>query len=141
MSNLHKKYLSLKIENSDCFYLFESGIFYLFIDADAMFMSNALNLKLTNLSPHVVKCGFPITHLDKYMNILRSKNINNVKFVSPSSFLAYSQKDYFTNNKAKDLIKKISTISTDDLSVSQTYELLNELIIEAKDVVRQIDEV
>ena len=75
------------------------------------------------------------------MNILRSKNINNVKFVSPSSFLAYSQKDYFTNNKAKDLIKKISTINTDDLSVSQTYEILNELIIEAKDVVRQIDEV
>ena len=36
MSTLYKKYLSLKIEDGDYFYLFENGIFYIFIGDDAI---------------------------------------------------------------------------------------------------------
>ena len=91
MSSLYKRYLSFKIENSDNFYLFESGIFYLFIDNDAKFMSNILNLKLTNLNSQIVKCGFPTSHLDKYLKILKDMNYSNIQIVSSNSFLAYSQ--------------------------------------------------
>ena len=65
MSNLYKKYLSLKIENSENFYLFESGIFYIFLAEDAKVMSPVLNLKLTNLNSIIVKCGFPTSQLSK----------------------------------------------------------------------------
>lgn len=91
LSSLYKRYLSLKIENSNNFYLFESGIFYLFIDNDAKFMSNILNLKLTNLNSQIVKCGFPTSHLDKYLKILKDMNYSNIQIVSSNSFLAYSQ--------------------------------------------------
>ena len=139
LSSLYKRYLSLKIENSDNFYLFESGIFYLFIDNDAKFMSNILNLKLTNLNSQIVKCGFPTSHLDKYLKILKDMNYSNIQIVSSNSFLAYSQKDYFTNIKAKNLIKKIANVRSDNLSISQAFDFIEEIPSEAKLIVHEID--
>ena len=37
-------------------------------------MSSILNLKLTNLSPELVKCGFPVSSLNKYTNIFNNLN-------------------------------------------------------------------
>lgn len=67
-SKLYKKYLSLKIEDSSYFYLFKSGIFYIFISDDAKIISPLLNLKLTNLNSVIMKCGFPINSAEKYLN-------------------------------------------------------------------------
>ena len=72
MSKLYKKYVLLKVQNSNNIYVFESGIFYLFIDEDAKLMSNILGLKLTNLNSFIVKCGFPVRSADKYFNLLKS---------------------------------------------------------------------
>lgn len=58
MSKLYEKYKNLKSENATKLYLFKSGIFYIFLDEDAIKMSNLLNLKLTNLNETIVKCGF-----------------------------------------------------------------------------------
>ena len=45
MSKLYKKYKLLKENNSDKLYLFECGIFYIFIHTDAIIMSQFLILK------------------------------------------------------------------------------------------------
>lgn len=138
MSNLYKKYLSLKIEDSNTFYLFESGIFYIFISEDAKFMSKILDLKLRNLNSYVVKCGFPTTHLNKYLSKISALNYN-VKIVSSDSFLAYSQKDYFSNKNSREFLKKVSNIDTNSLSISEAFELLEELASEATDIINEIE--
>lgn len=70
MSKLYEKYKVLKSEDTSKFYLFKSGIFYIFLDEDAIKMSEILNLKLTNLNQSIVKCGFPVKNLDKYLQLL-----------------------------------------------------------------------
>ena len=138
MSKLYKKYLSLKIEDSNSFYLFENGIFYIFISDDAKIMSQILNLKLTNLNSYVLKCGFPSSQLHKYLDIL-NKSKHNVKIVNSNSFLAYSQKDYFTNTKVKNLLKRLATTKPNEFSISQIYEFLNSISNEAQELITEIE--
>ena len=138
MSNLYKKYLSLKIEDSDYFYLFENGIFFIFISDDAKFMAEKLNLKLTNLNSSIVKCGFPSSHLNKYLYIFNKENYK-VKIVNSNSMLAYSQKDYITNNKVKELLKKLSDTNSNNLSISQTYDFIDTLSCEAQNIIAEIE--
>ena len=35
-------------------------------------MASLLNLKLTNFNENVLKCGFPVNNLDKYLNLIKS---------------------------------------------------------------------
>ena len=75
MSKIYQKYLSLKNSKnytSHTMYLFKSGIFFIFIDEDAKIMSQILGLKLGKLNEEIVKCGFPIHSLEKYMQLLSS---------------------------------------------------------------------
>lgn len=71
MSKLYKRYLQLKQVDDSKIYLFKSGIFYIFLQDDAIKMSNLLKLKLTNLNETVVKCGFPVKNLNKYLDLIR----------------------------------------------------------------------
>ncbi len=61
MSKLYPKYLELKKNDKDTIYLFKSGIFFLALEEDATTLAKELNLKVTNLSPNVTKCGFPVS--------------------------------------------------------------------------------
>ncbi len=72
MSKLFDKYTELKRNNPSKYYLFKGGIFYIFIDQDAIHMSPILNLKLTHLNEKILKCGFPINNIDKYSSIFKS---------------------------------------------------------------------
>ena len=67
MSKLFNNYILLKSQDCNKFYLFKSGIFYIFLDADARSMSQQFGFKLSNLNNSVVKCGFPTNSLDKYI--------------------------------------------------------------------------
>ena len=64
MSKLFNNYILLKSQDCNKFYLFKSGIFYIFLDADARSMSQQFGFKLSNLNNSVVKCGFPTNSLD-----------------------------------------------------------------------------
>lgn len=57
-SKLYQKYLSLKIEDSNYLYLFNSKEYYFFIANDALEVAYSLNLDLTNLNSIIMKCGF-----------------------------------------------------------------------------------
>ena len=76
MANLYDKYLELKKGDSTKFYLFKSGIFFVFLDDDAKYIANELGLKLTDFRAPVVKCGFPVKELNKYTKFLKLLNIN-----------------------------------------------------------------
>lgn len=75
MSKLLDMYTSLKKEDSETLYLFKVGLFYNFLNNDAVTVSNLTNLKITNLSPTILKCGFPLNSLDKYINLFNSLNL------------------------------------------------------------------
>ena len=85
MSKLYKKYVLLKINNPQKIYLFECGIFYIFIDEDAKLMSKILNLKLTLLNSVIFKCGFPVNSINKYLQILKNSNYN-IEIVPSDNF-------------------------------------------------------
>ena len=71
MSKLLRQYEELKKKDSNKIYIFQVGIFYNILNEDARIVSNAIGLKLTDLSPEIVKCGFPIAKLEKYTNLLK----------------------------------------------------------------------
>ena len=55
MSKLLKKYNELKSKNNNKIYLFKVGIFYNIFNKDADIVSNALGLKITQLSDSLYK--------------------------------------------------------------------------------------
>lgn len=131
MSKLYEVYKKLKNDDSDTVYLFRSGIFYIALDTDAIFLSNKINLKLTNLNPSVVKCGFPSASLDKYVSLFKSNNIN-FKIVERNT--VFSAEEYNGNKKTSDIINLIKDVNVDFLSVGDAYKFIENLKNLVKDL-------
>lgn len=72
MSKLYIEYLKRKKEDCNKYYLFKSGIFYIFLSDDAKNINKITPLNITNLTKDIVKCGFPNNSLDKYLNIFNN---------------------------------------------------------------------
>lgn len=136
MSELHKKYLSLKMLDSSKYYLFKNGFFYIFLDTDAEKMSNVLDLKLGNLNSKVVKCGFPEPSLSKYLNILKSKNFDIVVVPTSTIEKPIAAKNYSNLLELTSFASKISKIDVDSLSISNAFNLLSDLKEEATDLLK-----
>ena len=97
------------------------------MDNDAKFMSNILQLKLTNFTPELVKCGFPINSLNKYMNIFKTLNYD-VEIVNNST----NNKSSFSNQiEVEKFIKEIANVNTNLLSVSEAYSFINKIKAQA----------
>ncbi len=134
MSKLYKKYVLLKINNPKKIYLFECGIFYIFIHEDAELMANILNLKLTSLNSAIAKCGFPIKSANKYLNTLKNLNYD-IDIVpadnhsSPTNVNSYIKAQNFHN-----IIKNFLKVNINSLSISQAFDLLNNLQNELKQI-------
>ena len=69
MGKLYIEYLKRKKEDCNKYYLFKSGLFYIFIDEDAKEISKITSLNITSLNNDIVKCGFPSNSLNKYLRI------------------------------------------------------------------------
>lgn len=122
MSKLYNQYVILKMKNPNKFFLFKNGIFFIFIDEDAKTLSKILKLKLGHLNTEILKCGFPVQSLDKYMNVLNSLNYDVEIIDNTSSIQSY--KNYTDNTKLKELLVEIMNIDIDKLSISQAYDML-----------------
>lgn len=133
MSKLYQKYVALKVQNSKVLYLFKSGIFYIFIDEDAKLMAPRLNLKLTNLNSMIVKCGFPESQLDKYINLIKNNNFN-FKIIDLSDNTIYLPTEYLLNPKINILLEKISSVNAYDLSISSAYDFIDTISKESKEI-------
>ena len=127
MSKLYKKYVLLKIKNSSKIYLFECGIFYVFIDADAKLMSSLLNLKLTPLNSAIMKCGFPVKYASKYFNILKTLNYNIEIVPADEKCSPADVTSYIASQSCNAIIQDFLKVSIDSLSIGQAFDLLYEL--------------
>lgn len=129
MSKIYKKYQELKSKSgydSNTFYLFKSGLFFIFIDNDAKVMSNCLNLKLSNLNETIVKCGFPATSLQKYLNLLKGTPYK-IEIVSLENNSILTSNNYISNEDLKVIIHEILQTNIDNLSISEAYEFLSDI--------------
>lgn len=133
MSKIYDKFLELKSANKNKIYIFDAGIFLIFIDEDAKKMSQILNLKLTNLNDKIVKCGFPKSHVDKYVSLLETHNIDfQIIHDLNNSSNVYSRKiidPIFTSIINKNL---------DNMSVSEVYNFVEDIQHKIKLITKDI---
>ena len=127
MSKLLTTYTNLKKQDNETFYLFKIGLFYNFINEDASIMSNLLHLKITNLSPAIIKCGFPNNSFDKYIKVLLSLPYKIKIIDSLENNTLFELKNFETNKKIKEFIFKISEIDVNNISITEAYSLLEDL--------------
>ena len=119
-----KKYLDLKKEDASSIYIFRIGIFYNILNEDAKILNEKLGLKLTSLSPEIIKCGFPISSLEKY-----TKKMDNLQIkykVIDDLPKNTNITDYSKNIEVKKILK---TISEADLNNMKPVEALNFLML------------
>lgn len=114
MSRLYNKYLELKKEDSNIYYLFRNGNFYIFLCEDAKRISDITMLKCSNFAKDVIKCGFSYKSLDKYLNLFKNLNIN-VKVIEND-----------IDNKEV-IINRIKNIDIDNTSPIKALNILCEL--------------
>lgn len=115
MSNLLKQYQELKKKDSNKIYIFQVGIFYNLLNEDAQLVSNKIGLKLTNLSPKIVKCGFPIAKLEKYTHLFESLDL---KYELVTNQAPLNQGSY------NSIIKNIQNIDLDNTTCKEAFDIL-----------------
>ena len=143
MSKLFKNYISLKSQDCNKFYLFKSGIFYIFLDDDARAMSQQFGFKLGNLNDSVVKCGFPTNSLDKYIEKFKIAGCpvhivcdNDLKTTSNSVDL-----NFFVNNQLfEKTLNNFLDLNIDMLSISQAFDTLFNLQHDFKQVMQEVSD-
>ncbi len=116
MSKLLKQYEELKKKDPEKIYIFKVGIFYNILNEDARLVSKEIGLKLTDLSPEIIKCGFPVATLEKYTNLLAE---HNIKFEIVSS-----QTPSYQNASYEQIVKKILNIDLDNTTCKEAFDIL-----------------
>ena len=139
MSKLFEIYKNLKQNDNETLNLFKSGIFYIFLDNDAKIINKTFGLKLTNLNDKIVKCGFPSNSLQKYIGLLGSTNYK-IKIIDNSSNTSFKLKDFTMNNNNIDLLKTISNVNEENLSVKDAYEFITNIKHSAIEVLKGVNE-
>lgn len=116
MSKLIKQYDELKRKNPNKIYIFEVGIFYNIFNEDAKIVSNAIGLKLTDLGPNIIKCGFPIAKLDKYTTLLKNKNLQFEVITKASP-----QNQIVSNEQ---IVKKLLNIDLNNTTCKEAFDFI-----------------
>ena len=138
MSKLYDRYKNLKSKNSSHLYLFKSGIFYIFLDEDAKLMSNLLGLKLTNLNENVIKCGFPIQNIDKYLKIIKNSNYT-VEILNSSSSTPLTDESFTLTNDIQKFLIELSNINSETLSIKEAFSIIENISNTAKGFIGRIE--
>ena len=113
MSKLYMKYLEKKNIDKNKYYLFECGMFYIFIDDDAYKISKYVPFKITKLNENIVKCGFHKNSIDKYMGIFENLELD-VEIINNNDRDVINDK----------IIKMIKDIDIDNISPLKAIEIL-----------------
>lgn len=121
MSKLLSKYEVLKKEYPNTILLFRVGIFYNVLNEDAKIINEKLGLKITDLGPHIFKCGFPISQIDKYVVLL---NKMDLKYKIIDDLPTQNVNDYLKNIEIKKIITKIENLDMNNTTFQQAFNLL-----------------
>ncbi len=89
-------------------------MFYIFIDDDAKRIIKYVPLKITNLNKEVVKCGFPVRSIDKYMEIFNNIGLD-IEIVDVIKNIS---------NVEEEIIKKIKKIDVDKITLAKALAIL-----------------
>ena len=136
MSKLFDIYTNLKNKDSNTLYLFKSGIFYIFLDKDAKIAAELFHLKITYLNENIIKCGFPVQSLEKYISLFK-KFPYNFKIIDTTSNKIFPITDYLIHEDLLKLLVNISSVNTDNLSIREAYALLEEFKNIAKIILKE----
>lgn len=135
MSKIVDKYNELKNIDKDKLYLFESGIFYIFVNEDAKIINKKLYLKITQQGNYF-KCGFPIRSKEKYFELLKDKKINyEIIELEKQNSRTKNEKQILKietislNNKSieKEIIRKLKSINVEYYNPIEALNFLKEL--------------
>lgn len=135
MSKIVNKYNELKENNKEKLYLFESGIFYVFIHEDADIISDKLGLKITHQGDYY-KCGFPIKSKDKYFKLLEENNIDYEIIILEKKENEPKKEKIVTESKIsikdnnfveKEVIRKLKSINVEYYTPIEALNFLKEL--------------
>ena len=139
MSKLFEIYKKLKQNDNETLYLFKSGIFYIFLYNDAKIINKAFGLKLTNLNDKTVKCGFPSNSLQKYIRLLSSANYK-IKIIDNSTNTSFKLKDFIISADNLELLKTISNVNEDNLSIKDAFEFISNIKNNAIKILKGVNE-
>lgn len=119
MSKILKQYNELKQKDASCIYLFRVGIFYNILNEDAKILNEKIGLRLTSLSPEIIKCGFPLSSLDKYTKKLTDLQLKyQIIDNAPENV---NMNTYYT------IINRIKKIDVNNITGVQALNILTEL--------------
>ena len=127
MSKLYSKYLEQKALNPNELYLFKSGIFYMALNEDANRLSDALSLKVTNITDKLYKCCFPVSKSDYYFKTLESLSIN-YKIIDPSQNVVLNYAEYKDNERFNGIITNLLKLDLNKTSFQDAYIILTNTI-------------
>ncbi len=133
MSKLYSKYLEQKALNPNRLYLFKSGIFYMALNEDANRLSDALSLKVTNITEKLYKCCFPVSKSDYYFKTLESLNID-YKIIDPSQNVVLNYAEYKDNEKFNNIISNLLKLDLNKISFQDSYIILTNTIHDLKQI-------
>lgn len=133
MSKLLRQYNELKKKDASPIYIFRIGIFYNILNEDAKIINQKLGLKITSLSPEIIKCGFPISSLDKYTKKL---NELQMKYMVIDDLPNNTNvQDYSNNVEIKSILKKITEIDMNNTTFQQSFNILLDLQNKIKKII------
>lgn len=133
MSKLYSKYLEQKALNPNELYLFKSGIFYMALNEDANRLSDALSLKVTNITDKLYKCCFPVSKSDYYFKTLESLSID-YKIIDPSQNVVLNYAEYKDNEKFNSIITNLLKLDLNKTSFQDAYIILTNTIHDLKQI-------
>ena len=116
-----EEYYRNKIKYKEFIIMIKFGNFYEIFDKDAVIASNILNYKLSKISD-TVKCGFPISSLDKVLNLLKDKQINYVVIENNN----VTNEQNFENNIYNSFDFDINNIKYNFLRINKITKYLND---------------
>ena len=119
MSKIYDKYLELKKQNAEKFYLFKCGGFYIFLEDDAQKINEYVVLKITPFTKNIVKCGFPLGSLENYLKVFQNHKLD---IVIIENFELYSEKE-----KCEKIIKFINKIDINNITPLEAIVKLSKL--------------
>ena len=135
MSKLYSKYLAQKALNPNILYLFKSGIFYMALNDDANRLSDALSLRVTNITDKIYKCCFPVSKSDFYFKTLESLNID-YKIIDPSQNVVLNYAEYKDNEKFNSIITNLIKLDLNKTSFQDAYIILTNTIHDLKQILK-----
>lgn len=131
-SKLLQQYTDLKNKDASSIYLFRVGIFYNILNEDATFIHEKLGLKITPLGTNIFKCGFPISHIEKYITLLEKMEIkyqiiNNL----PSNT---NVNNYVNDLEIKKILNTIKSLDMSNTTFHQSFDILLDIQKKLKNI-------